>query len=103
MQGLDAKASQSCFVAWVAALTKTPAEVVAIDGKTARFLAAVANCNRLSLAGWASLFPSHFPSHLRLVSTTMRIAAEPASNSKSSEGAAFWGFPNHRKNDSPSG
>ena len=33
---LDAKAFQSCFVAWVAALTNTPAEVIAIDGKTSR-------------------------------------------------------------------
>src|SRR6266700_4224673 len=33
---LDAQAFQGCFVAWVAALTKTPAEVIAIDGKTLR-------------------------------------------------------------------
>ena len=33
---LDAQAFQRCFVDWVAALTKTPAEVVAIDGKTSR-------------------------------------------------------------------
>jgi predicted transposase YbfD/YdcC len=33
---LDAKAFQRCFVAWVAAMTNTPAEVVAIDGKTSR-------------------------------------------------------------------
>ena len=33
---LDAKAFQRCFVAWVASLTKTPAEVIAIDGKTSR-------------------------------------------------------------------
>jgi hypothetical protein len=33
---LDARAFQSCFVAWVAALTNTPAEVIAIDGKTSR-------------------------------------------------------------------
>ena len=33
---LDAQAFQGCFVAWVAALTKTPAEVIAIDGKTSR-------------------------------------------------------------------
>ena len=33
---LDAKAFQRCFVAWVAAITKTPAEVIAIDGKTSR-------------------------------------------------------------------
>jgi len=33
---LDAQAFQRCFVAWVAALTKTPAEVIAIDGKTLR-------------------------------------------------------------------
>jgi hypothetical protein len=31
---LDAQAFQRCFVAWVAALTKTPAEVIANDGKT---------------------------------------------------------------------
>src|SRR6516225_2824314 len=29
-------AFQRCFVAWVSALTKTPAEVIAIDGKTLR-------------------------------------------------------------------
>jgi hypothetical protein len=29
---LDARAFRRCFVAWVAALTKTPAEVIAIDG-----------------------------------------------------------------------
>jgi len=33
---LDATAFQRCFVAWVSALTKTPAEVIAIDGKTLR-------------------------------------------------------------------
>jgi predicted transposase YbfD/YdcC len=33
---LDAAAFQLCFVAWVGALTKTPAEVIAIDGKTSR-------------------------------------------------------------------
>jgi len=33
---LDAGAFQRCFVNWVAALTKTSAEVIAIDGKTLR-------------------------------------------------------------------
>jgi len=33
---LDARAFQLCFVAWVAALTNTPAEVIAVDGKTSR-------------------------------------------------------------------
>ncbi len=33
---LDAQAFQRCFVDWVAALTKTPVEVIAIDGKTMR-------------------------------------------------------------------
>src|SRR5436305_2603099 len=33
---LDAAQFQRCFVAWVAALTGTPAEVIAIDGKTLR-------------------------------------------------------------------
>jgi len=33
---LDAEAFQRCFVDWVAALTKTPVEVIAIDGKTLR-------------------------------------------------------------------
>ena len=33
---LDAAAFQRCFVAWVAALTGTAAEVIAIDGKTLR-------------------------------------------------------------------
>jgi predicted transposase YbfD/YdcC len=33
---LDAEKFQSCFVAWVAALTGTCAEVIAIDGKTLR-------------------------------------------------------------------
>src|SRR6201981_4242411 len=31
---LDAQAFQRCFVAWVSALTRTPADVIAIDGKT---------------------------------------------------------------------
>lgn len=33
---LDAQAFQRCFVAWVSALTRTPADVIAIDGKTSR-------------------------------------------------------------------
>jgi len=33
---LDARAFQRCFVAWVAALTNTPTEVIAVDGKTSR-------------------------------------------------------------------
>jgi predicted transposase YbfD/YdcC len=33
---LDAQAFQRCFVAWVGALTNTPAEIIAIDGKTSR-------------------------------------------------------------------
>lgn len=33
---LDAQAFQRCFVAWVSTLTNTPAEVIAIDGKTSR-------------------------------------------------------------------
>ena len=33
---LDADKFQQCFVAWVAALTGAPAEVIAIDGKTVR-------------------------------------------------------------------
>ena len=33
---LDAQAFQQCFVAWVAATTNTPAEVIAINGKTSR-------------------------------------------------------------------
>jgi predicted transposase YbfD/YdcC len=33
---LDADAFQRCFVDWVAALTRTPVEVIAIDGKTMR-------------------------------------------------------------------
>ena len=33
---LDAGAFQLCFAAWAAALTNTPADVIAIDGKTSR-------------------------------------------------------------------
>ena len=33
---LDAGAFQRCFVDWVAGLTRTPVEVIAIDGKTSR-------------------------------------------------------------------
>jgi predicted transposase YbfD/YdcC len=33
---LDARCFRACFVAWVAALTKTPPELIAIDGKTSR-------------------------------------------------------------------
>jgi len=33
---LDTEAFQRCFVSWVSAMTKIPAEVIAIDGKTSR-------------------------------------------------------------------
>ncbi|WP_442880187.1 ISAs1 family transposase [Aurantimonas sp. A2-1-M11] len=33
---LDTHAFQRCFVAWVSALTRAPAQVIAIDGKTSR-------------------------------------------------------------------
>ena len=33
---LDAEQFQKCFVSWVASLTGTPADVIAIDGKTSR-------------------------------------------------------------------
>ena len=33
---LDAEAFRRCFAVWVAALTKTPAGIIAIDGKTSR-------------------------------------------------------------------
>lgn len=33
---LDAQAFQRCFVDWVSALTRTPAQLIAIDGKTSR-------------------------------------------------------------------
>ncbi len=33
---MDAERFQQCFVAWVAALTGAPADVIAIDGKTVR-------------------------------------------------------------------
>src|SRR5208283_4337063 len=33
---LDAEKFQQCFVAWVAAVTGTPTDVIAIDGKTVR-------------------------------------------------------------------
>lgn len=33
---LDAEAFQRCFVSWVSAITKIPAKVIAIDGKTSR-------------------------------------------------------------------
>ena len=33
---LDARAFQFCFVAWVAAVTNTSSEVIAVDGKTSR-------------------------------------------------------------------
>lgn len=33
---LDPQAFQTCFMNWVAAVTKTPAEVIAIDGKALR-------------------------------------------------------------------
>ncbi len=36
LANLDPAAFQRCFVAWAAALTKTSAEVIAIDGKTVR-------------------------------------------------------------------
>lgn len=36
LAGLDAEQFQTCFVAWVAALTGAPEGVIAIDGKTSR-------------------------------------------------------------------
>jgi hypothetical protein len=33
---VDAEAFQRCFITWIAALVGTPAEVIAIDGKTSR-------------------------------------------------------------------
>jgi predicted transposase YbfD/YdcC len=33
---LDAETFQRCFVSWVSAITKVPAELIAIDGKTSR-------------------------------------------------------------------
>jgi predicted transposase YbfD/YdcC len=36
LASLDAEKFQQCFVAWVAALTGMPADVIAIDGKTSR-------------------------------------------------------------------
>ena len=33
---LDSAAFRRCFIAWAAALTNTPAEVIAVDGKTSR-------------------------------------------------------------------
>jgi predicted transposase YbfD/YdcC len=36
LASLDAEAFQRCFVAWVAALTGAPGDVIAIDGKTVR-------------------------------------------------------------------
>jgi hypothetical protein len=36
LAALDAEQFQRCFVAWVAALTGVPADIIAIDGKTSR-------------------------------------------------------------------
>lgn len=65
---LDAAQFQRCFVAWVAALIGTPAEVIAIDGKTSRRSAATS-------AGRAAIhMVSAFAARQRLVLGQVKVA-----------------------------
>lgn len=64
---LDADAFRSCFVAWVATLTQTPAEVIAIDGKTSRRSGRKGAKDALHLV-------SAFAARERLVLAQMKVA-----------------------------
>ena len=65
---LDAAAFQRCFVDWVAALTKTPVEVIAIDGKTMRGTGGKKN------AKVAIHMVSAFAARQRLVLAQMKVS-----------------------------
>jgi predicted transposase YbfD/YdcC len=65
---LDAEIFQRCFVAWVAALTGTPAEVIAIDGKTLR------RCYQKKGAKAAIHMVSAFAARQRLVLGQVKVA-----------------------------
>lgn len=64
---LDAEGFRACFIAWVASLTKTPAEVIAIDGKTSRRSGRKGAQDTLHLV-------SAFAARQRLVLAQMRVA-----------------------------
>ena len=74
---LDAEAFQCCFVDWVAALTKTPVEVIAIDGKTMRGTGGKNNSKQ------AVHMVSAFAARQRLVLAQVKV------NEKSNEIAAI--------------
>ena len=65
---LDAEAFQRCFVDWVAALTKTPVEVIAIDGKTMRGTGGKKNAKE------AIHMVSAFAARQRLVLAQMKVS-----------------------------
>jgi predicted transposase YbfD/YdcC len=66
---LDAAAFRLCFVSWVAALTHTPAEVIAIDGKTSRRSRSKASKEAIHMV-------SAFAARQRLVLAQMKVDAK---------------------------
>jgi predicted transposase YbfD/YdcC len=69
---LDAEAFERCFVAWVAAQTRVPAEVVAIDGKTVRRSGSKTSKKRKDLAGPIHVV-SAFAARQRLVLGQVKV------------------------------
>lgn len=64
---LDAEQFQNCFVSWVAALTGSPADVIAIDGKTSRRSAKKGGLNPIHTV-------SAFAARQRLVLGQVKVA-----------------------------
>ena len=70
---LDAEAFARCFVAWVAARTGVPAEVVAIDGKTVRRSGSKTSKKKKDLKGPIHIV-SAFAARQRLVLGQVKVA-----------------------------
>lgn len=64
---LDAERFQKCFVAWMAALTGVPADVIAIDGKTSRRSGTKGGANPIHMV-------SAFAARQRLVLGQIKVA-----------------------------
>ena len=81
---LDPVAFQRCFVAWTAALTKTSAEVIAIDGKTVR------RSYRKKGAQEPIHVVSAFAARQRMVLGTPGSATNPTRSSPFPPCSSFW-------------